>query len=264
MTGERESQPSGGQLAGQVAVVTGGASGIGYGIAEVLASHGVKVIIADINQEGASRVATDLSSAYGVAYAGVECDVRDRQSVAEMLSGTKESIGDPSILINNAGYCRIVPFVEVTEEMAIDLWRFHVLGSMLCSKAVLAGMRRAEFGRIVMIVSGGGTGASPLTTLYQSAKAAQTSLARGMALALASTGVTVNCVSPGIVETALWEAVDSDYQRVKGISSEEEIRRRIEASPNLRRIPPQEIGDVVAFLCSQEARAVAGEVISIL
>ena len=242
MTGERKSQSRGGQLAGQVAVVTGGASGIGYGIAEVLASHGAKVMIADINQEGASRVATDLSSAYGVACAGVECDVRDRQSVAEMLSVTKESIGDPSILINNAGYCRVVPFVEVTEEMATDLWRVHVLGSLLCSQAVLAGMRRAAgffwsnrndrlwwwHWRVATH--------DPLPECEGCPNKLGT---RDGARTRFDWSDGKLCVA-GIVETALWEAVDSDYQRVKGISSQEEIRRRIEASPNLRRIPPQD------------------------
>lgn len=252
MTGDRD-----------VAIVTGGGSGIGRATAHALADTGSPVVVGDLDGDRAQTVAAEIVAAGGQA-AAVRADVTEDEDAEAMVSLALETFGSLGILVNNAGHCRVLRFTDATAADAEALWRVHALGSFLCTRAALRPMLEARYGRIVMIVSGdGGYGASPVTTLYQSAKSAQTTLARGVALAVEEHGVTVNCVSPSLVETPLWAELDEDYRRVMGYSSRDEIERRIAASPRGRSLRPEEIARAVVFLASRAAGGINGRVLTI-
>jgi NAD(P)-dependent dehydrogenase (short-subunit alcohol dehydrogenase family) len=249
------------RLAGEVAIITGGGSGIGRGIALTLAAERARVVVADLDVERAEGVASEIIGSGGAALA-LRADVTASADVAAMVAATTAEFGAATILVNNAGTCRLQRFLETTEKDAEALWRVHALASFLCSQAVLPAMLESRFGRILMITSGvGGYGASAWTTLYQSAKSAQTTLARGMALAFGASGVTVNCISPGLVETPLWDGMDDDYVRVHNRTAREEIELRSPNAPVGRAITPEEVGLIVAFLALRDSSALNGVVI---
>jgi NAD(P)-dependent dehydrogenase (short-subunit alcohol dehydrogenase family) len=240
------------ELAGQVAVVTGGASGIGRAIAAGLTEAGAVVVVADLAATGPEGARTDVS---------------DAEEVDRLVRDVLERHGRVDVLVNCAGICSVRPFLELTEEDLRRMWEVHALGTFLCSRAVVPAMRERGYGRIVNIVSGpAGYGASPWTAHYQAAKSAQTSLSRSMALALGADGITVNCVSPGLVVTALWDGLDEDYRRTFGHGADEEIARRVADAgsyPLGRAVEPEEVARVVVFLALPASAAITGEVITL-
>ena len=253
-------------LAGRVAIVTGGGSGIGRAIAQRFAEAGAIAVVGDIDELGAAETVALVRAVGGVAHP-LRADVTAADDVAALVDGTAARLGRIDVLVNNAGICRVTPFAALTAPDLEAMWRVHVLGTFLCSQAAARHMAAARFGRIVNIVSGpGGYGASPVTAHYQAAKSAQTSLGRSMALALATDGITVNSVSPGTVVTPLWERMDPDYRLHLGRSAQEEIAARLAdpASFPLGRPPtPDEIADLVVFLALPTSGAITGAVIDV-
>jgi NAD(P)-dependent dehydrogenase (short-subunit alcohol dehydrogenase family) len=254
------------RLLERVAIVTGGGSGIGRAIAQLLAAEGATVVVGDVDEAGAAETAALVGAGGGTAEA-VRADVSDAEDVASLVDGAAERHGRVDVLVNNAGICRVVPFRLLTASDLETMWRVHALGTFFCSQAAARHMVAAGYGRIVNVVSGpGGYGASTVTAHYQAAKSAQTSLGRSLALALAADGVTVNSVSPGTVVTPLWERMDADYRRHLGRSSEDEIAARLadRGSFPLGRAPtPEEIADLVVFLALPTSGAITGVVVDV-
>jgi NAD(P)-dependent dehydrogenase (short-subunit alcohol dehydrogenase family) len=254
------------RLEGQVAIVTGAGSGIGRAIAQRLAAEGAHVVVGDIDEAGASET-VELVTAAGGSGEAVRADVTVAAEVAALVDGAAGRRGRLDVLVNNAGVCSIVPFELLEPGHLESMWRVHALGTFLCAQAAARHMRAAGYGRIVNIVSGAaGYGASVNTAHYQSAKSAQTSIGRSLALALAGHGVTVNSVSPSTVVTPLWDAMDVGLREHLGRSAADEIaRRRADpASLPLGRTPtPEEIADLVAYLASPASAAITGEVIDV-
>jgi NAD(P)-dependent dehydrogenase (short-subunit alcohol dehydrogenase family) len=254
------------RLDARVAIVTGGASGIGRAIARRLAAEGAIAVVADMNEEGSAETVA-LVTASGDSAHAARADVTDAADVSTLVEGTAERLGRIDVLVNCAGVCRITPFAKLTPADLEAMWRIHALGTFLCSQAAARHMVRAQFGRIVNVVSGpGGYGASAITAHYQAAKSAQTSLGRSMALAFARDGVTVNNVSPGTVVTPLWDKMDADYREHLGRSASDEIASRLAdaASYPLGRPPsPEEIADLVVYLALPTSGAITGAVIDV-
>jgi meso-butanediol dehydrogenase/(S,S)-butanediol dehydrogenase/diacetyl reductase len=252
-------------LAGQVAFVTGGGSGIGRAVSHALASEGAVVVVNDVDAGRAVAVAHEIEVAGGRAEAA-PADVSRAGDIVPAVDGATERHGRLDVLVASAGFARARPFLELDEHDVRRLWEVHALGSFLATQAAARHMVRAGYGRIVHVVSGpGGYGASAVTAAYQSAKSAQTAFARSAALALAEHGVTVNCVSPGLVETPLWDALDADW-RALGTSSADVIAGRVadrSSYPLGRSVTPEEVARVVLFLALPRSEAITGEVVSL-
>jgi len=254
------------RLAGRVAIVTGGGSGIGRAIAMALAAEGAIVVIGDVDEAGGAETAARIRKAGGTAES-LRADVTESDDVDALIKAAAEGYGRLDILVNNAEICRVVPFALLEPADLEAMWRVHALGTFLCSQAAVRHMTEARFGRIVNIVSGpGGYGTSVVTAHYQAAKSAQTSLGRSLALACAADGITVNAVSPGTVVTPLWDHMDDDYRRHLGRSAKEEIAARLgdPSSFPLGRAPePEEIADLVVYLALPTSGAITGAVIDV-
>jgi NAD(P)-dependent dehydrogenase (short-subunit alcohol dehydrogenase family) len=233
------------RLEGRVAIVTGAARGIGRAIAEKLHADGAQVAVADINGEGASEVASALE---GLA---LEVDISREEDAARMASETLERFGKIDILVNAGA---IVPFVA-WDEVDYAYWRKIISvdldGAYLVSRAVEGPMREAGYGRIVLIASNAFYAGTPNMGPYLAAKGGVVGLTRALATELGKYGITANAVAPGITRTeAVMESPHKDAL---------DFVQSLQAIP--RHAQPQDIAPAVAFLASEEAAWVTGQVL---
>jgi 3-oxoacyl-[acyl-carrier protein] reductase len=236
------------RLYGRVAVVTGGAAGIGLGIVRVLAGEGAQVVVADLDAAGAERAAASVRGEGGEAVA-VEVDVSDRAAAGAMAAAAEEAFGRIDILAANAGIYRWDPLEEITGEVWDRIMDVNVKGAFHSIQACVPAMRRERYGRIVLTSSiTGGLVASEGLTHYAASKAAMVGMTRIAALELVGDGITVNAVQPGNVRTPGVDAMD------RGTS--ERVLRSI---PLGRLAEPEDIGWAVRFLASEEAGYITGQ-----
>jgi len=250
-------------LAGQVAVVTGAAQGLGLGIADTLARRGAAVILADVQRPKAAAAAEALTRE-GLAAAAVELNVADSDDVERCFRQLAEARGRLDILVNSAGVGQnVAPVVELSDEEWQRVLGVTLTGTFYCCRAAARLMERQGSGAIVNFASINGQNPAALVAAYNVAKAGVISLTRTLALELAAYGVRVNAVSPGPVYTEFNRTVMAQ----RGLSlnlSEEQMIERIRASIPLGRWG--EAGDIahaVAFLCSKEAAWITGEVLRV-
>lgn len=240
---------------GKVAIVTGSGSkkGIGRETALVLASRGANVVVGDMNYEGARDVVADIE-ALGVQGLAVELNVTDEASIQAMVEKTLEKFGRIDILVNNAGITQPITTKDMTRADFQRIVDVNLVGTFLCSQAVMAPMAKNGYGRIVNVSSvsakrGGGVyGGSH----YSAAKAGVLGFSKALAREVIEDGITVNAVCPGLVATEI---------RV-GLSDERE-RAIWDTIPAKRPGTTKEVADVIMFLASEEAAYITGEDIDI-
>ncbi len=236
------------RFAGQVAIVTGGAQGIGRAIAERLADDGAAVVIADIDVEAALVVAASISSAGGTSV-GLRADATVPSEVRAMAAATIEAFGGIDLLVNNAGILRSTKVVDITPDEWDLVVAANLRSTFLCSQAVQPSMVERGRGHIVNVASMAGRATSTLGGAhYTAAKAGVLGLTRHLAREWASAGITVNAISPGIVDTPMVrQGIDA--------AGLEDIRRSI---PLQRLAEPEEVAALVSFLLSDEAAYITG------
>ena len=247
--------PSGGDgpLSGQVAIVTGGAKGIGRAIADGLARAGARIVIADL--AGADEAAA--SYAGGV---GVTADVSEPDDVAAMVDATMSACGRIDILVNNAGIFTGLP-MRSFEEIPVEEWRrvleVNVIGTFLPCRAVVPHMRRQGGGRILNISSGTVFRGVPYLLHYVSSKGAVLALTRALARELGGDGVLVNCVAPGftISDGVRENPAGVDFDTISEISISARTLKRDQF--------PEDLVAAAVFLCSPGAEFVTGQTIVI-
>jgi 3-oxoacyl-[acyl-carrier protein] reductase len=240
-----------GILEGRAAVVTGAAQGIGFAIAEVFIAHGAKVVIGDINGDGAMRAAERLS-ADGGSVVSKRCDVTSETEVDALVQRCVEEFGRIDVMVNNAGITRDASMAK----MALGDFRavidVHLLGAWLGTRAAGQRMREQASGAIVNISSVSGKSGNFGQTNYSAAKAGMVGLTKAAAKELARKNVRVNAVQPGLIRTAMTEAMP----RAAWESKMADI-------PMERAGEPREVADAVTFLASDMASYITGAVLEI-
>jgi NAD(P)-dependent dehydrogenase (short-subunit alcohol dehydrogenase family) len=241
----------------RIAIVTGGASGIGLAIAERLAADGNAVAVFDRNAEGARGAVANVEAAGGTAI-GVEVDVTDRPGIEAGVADVAERLGRPTILVNSAGLDWFGPFLEVTPEDWNRVLEVNLTGTFHCCQVVLPGMIEEGWGRIVNISSSSTHGGQPFMTPYVSAKSGVIGLTKSLALEFGPRGITVNTIPPGFIDTPMLRAADA-----KGLLGKGGIDHAIEQTPVRRMGRPEDIAAMCSFVCRDEAGYVTGQVLGV-
>ena len=233
---------------GRVAIVTGAGQGIGRAIAERFAADGAAVAVADLNPETAAAVAQAIEAAGGRAIA-LRVDVT-KPADAERLAGEAQAqLGGIDVLVNNAGILRSTRAAEVTPEEWHLVLDANLTGAFLCARAAYPGLKASGHGRIINVASMAGRATSTLGGVhYTTAKAGVLGLTRHLAREWARDGITVNAISPGIVDTPM----------VRGSTDEGRMAEVLASIPLGRLAEPAEIAALIAFLASDEAAYITG------
>ena len=245
-------------LEGRVAVVTGGASGIGLATAKALAGAGAAVVLADLDGVKAESAAADIVQSGGSASAE-QLDVRDSEGVRRLMSRAQERHGSLDILVNNAGLQFLSPIVDFPEEKWRLLVDVMLVGAFLCTKYAMPAMIERKWGRIINVSSIHGRVASAYKSAYVSAKFGLVGLTRVTALEGAPHGITANAILPSYVRTPIVENQIASQAEMHGITKDEVVEKIMLADAPIKRIlDPAEIGDLVLFLCSDSAAGMTG------
>ena len=236
-------------LGGKVALVTGAAQGIGEACARRFAREGAHVVLADVDATRGQALATELGGLY------VHCDVGDKAQVDALVAQAVAAYGDIDVLVNNAGIFKAADFLDITEADFDAVLRVNLKGAFLVGQAVARVMATAGGGTIVNMSSVNGVLAIPTIASYNVSKGGINQLTRVMALALADKGIRVNAVAPGTIATEL---------AAKAVLTSEEAKQKIMSRTPMKRLgEPSEIADVVAWLASDAASYVTGEIVTV-
>ena len=237
------------RLKGKVAIVTGAAKGIGEGIAKKLASEGAAVVVSDLDAEGCKKVSEEIVKKYKVKSIAVKCDVSKKPDVQKLVQETLKSFKKLDILVNNAGIYPFKQFLEMTEQEWDKVIDINLKSVFLCSSEAARVMNPG--GKIVSVSSIASTIGYQGLTHYCASKAGINGLTRAMALELASKKINVNAIAPG--------AIDTPGNR--GVVNEDMRNKMIAATPLKRMGTPEDIANAAAFLASDDADYITGQVL---
>lgn len=254
----------------KTAIVTGGARGIGRGIALELARRGSNVVIADLDEEAAREVVAEIKSGGTQSYY-CETDVSQQWSTDDMVEVALEEFGQLDVLVNNAGVGGAAGFTT-RKTPTVEDWQatfdVNVFGIVNASQSVENYMVERGYGKIVNIASIAGRGGRPGFATYGASKAAAINVSQAWAFKLAPHGINVNTVCPGLIWTPLWESIaewrQSTDQQYTGMTPREVFQRTVaEAVPLGREQTVEDVGNAVAFLASDRARSITGQALNV-
>jgi 2-hydroxycyclohexanecarboxyl-CoA dehydrogenase len=244
-------------MAARVALVTGGARGIGKAIVESLLEAGHPVAIADVRAEQAGETAGELSAGDARVVA-VEMDVTDSGSVTAAVEQAMSDLGPIEVLVNNAGGDELRPFLETDEAFWDWVVELNFKGQLRVTRAVLPGMVERGFGRVLNVASDAGRVGSSLESVYSGAKGGVIAFTKALAREVARRGVTVNAVCPGPTDTPM----------LRDMAAEDEVGAKLfesltRAVPMRRLGEPEDVAAAVAFLASDRAGFITGQTLSV-
>ena len=244
-------------LKDRIALVTGGASGIGRSMVRVFAENGAHVLVNDVRDSGA-----DVADEVGGTF--LKADLADMEQARGLGRRATEVAGKVDILVNNAGLQHIEPVDEFPEEMWARLIQVMLIAPFQLTRHVLGGMKEQGWGRIINMSSIHGLVASPYKSAYVSAKHGLIGLTKTVALEVGEYGITVNAICPAYVRTPLVEAQIGDQARTHGISEDEVLGKVMLQSAAIKRlIEPEEVARLALFLASEDGRSITGSSYSI-
>jgi 2-hydroxycyclohexanecarboxyl-CoA dehydrogenase len=244
-------------LAGRVALVTGGAGGIGRAVAAALHAEGASVAVADLDGDAAVAHAATLEQGGtgGGRAVGVRIDVSVSSDVGAAIAVAERELGPIEVLVNNAGIDVIEPFVQSKEETWRRIVEVNYLGPVLCTRAVLDGMIERGYGRIISISSDAGKVGSSGEVVYSGTKGGLIAFSKALAREMATSGITVNCVCPGPTDTPLLDQIAERSQKMY-----DSLARAV---PMRRLGQPADIAPAVVFLASDGAAFITGQALSV-
>lgn len=239
----------------RVAVVTGGASGMGESTCHELGRRGMKVAVLDLNEQAAQRVTEELR-AEGVTALAVGVDVTDRASVEQAFAKVRAELGPVTVLVTSAGLFGYSAFTEITPEDWAQIIDVNLTGTFHCCQVAIPDMLAAKWGRMVLISSSSAQRGSPFAAHYAASKGAVLTLTKSLAREYAKEGITVNTIPPSGIETPM----QHQSQAAGYLPSNEQIAANI---PVGYLGTGDDIAAAVGFLCSDEARYITGQVIGV-
>lgn len=251
-------------LKNKTALVTGSTSGIGLAIAEALAKAGANIVLNGFGDTAEiESLKNALQKKYHVSVHYSAANVADKTALESMVSETLELFGSLDILVNNAGIQYVAPILEFPDDKWEAILAINLTSAFRLSKLALPCMIKANWGRIVNIASAHGIVASPFKSAYVAAKHGLVGLTKTIALEMAETNITCNVVCPGYVKTPLVEKQIAEQAKAYKISEDQVIQDvLLKAQPNKKFIKPENLADLVVFLCSDSAEGMTGEVIA--
>lgn len=238
------------RLKDKVALITGGARGIGLGFAEAFVKEGAKVVIADIDIERATRSA----AAIGPAAKAMKLDVTDLSAIDTLVKAVDDEFGGIDILINNAAIFDMAPVNEITEESYDRVFSINLKGPLFMMKAASNVMiKRGRGGKIINMASQAGRRGEALVLLYCASKAAIISATQSAALALVKYGINVNAIAPGVVDGEHWDVVDAHFAKWEGLKPGEKKTAVAKSVPIGRFATPDDLKGLAVFLASADS-----------
>ena len=238
----------------RTAVITGGGSGIGRATSLRLAQDGMQVAVWDINEANAVAVAAHIAAAGGRALA-CRVDVAKRDSVVAALSATRERFGPVTVLVNSAGIAAFDEFMTITEPLWDRVMAVNLKGTFLCTQSIIPDMLAAGWGRVINISSSSTQTGAARMVHYVASKGGVVGFTRALAMEFAASGITVNHVPPGFVDTPLQQQAQSDGQlNVEAFAAK---------MPMQRQGRPEEVAAACSYLASDDAGYVTGHTLSV-
>jgi D-sorbitol dehydrogenase (acceptor) len=248
------------RLKGKTAIITGGARGIGRAIAEGYVREGARVCIADID----SKQSAETAAAIGGGAFGIRLDVTKMDSIKSMVTDVETKAGGIDILVNNAAIFDLAPVEEITEQSYDRIFAVNVKGLLFTLQAVAKSMIAAKRGgKIINMASQAGRRGEALVGVYCASKAAVISLTQSAGLGLIKYGINVNGISPGVVDTPMWDEVDALFARYENRKPGEKKRLVGEAVPAGRMGRPEDHVGCAIFLASAESDYVVAQTFNV-
>jgi len=239
-------------------VITGGGTGIGAAIARSLATQGARLTLMGRRLEPLQQLAGELRDARAVS-----CDVSDERSVGDAFSRAATELGPVDILVNNAGAAPTSPFHKLDASDWRAVMSVNLDGVFNCTRAAIPGMLEQGWGRIINIASTAARRGYAYVSAYSAAKHGVLGLTRSLALETARKGITVNAVCPGYTDTDIIRDSVALIMQKTGRSEEDALAEFTRVNPQGRLIQPEEVAATVLWLCSEQARSVTGQAISV-
>jgi sorbitol-6-phosphate 2-dehydrogenase len=252
-------------LQDRIAIVTGGAQGLGEAICLRLANEGAHVVVADLNPEGAEETASNIVALTGRRAIAVEVDVTDEAQVKDMVDDTVAEFGRVDILVSNAGILAAQPI----DEFPAETWRLvievNLVGYFLCAKHAARVMKEQRSGAIIQINSKSGKKGSYKNSAYAASKFGGIGLTQSIALELAEYGVRANAICPGnLLDSPLWvDSLYAQYAEKWGITEEQVRQKYVDQVPMKRGCTYDDVTNAVVFLASDQSSYMTGQAINV-